>query len=83
LPFDPSEVVADLRLERYIADDENSRKKRGSLARQLYYLLRPLMPVDVRKHLQRLSLRGWDRIRFPHWLVDVTVERLYEWLSLG
>lgn len=80
LPFDPSEVVTDLRLERYTADGENGKKNGGSLVRRLYYLLRPFMPVDVRKHLQRLSLRGWDRIRFPHWPVDCTVERLYEWL---
>jgi peptidoglycan/xylan/chitin deacetylase (PgdA/CDA1 family) len=80
LPFDPAEVVANLRLEKYKADGENSRKSGGSLGRRLYYLLRPIMPLDVRKHLQRFSLRGWDRIRFPHWPVDRSVDRLHEWL---
>lgn len=80
LPFDPAEVVANLRLEKYKADSENSRENGGSLVRQLYYLLRPIMPVEVRKHLQRLSLRGWDRIRFPHWPVDRGVDSLHEWL---
>jgi len=80
LPFDPAEVIANLRLEKYRPGGESSRKNGGSLVRRLYYLLRPLMPVDVRKHVQRLSLRGWDRIPFPHWPVDRTVDRLYEWL---
>ena len=77
LPFDPAQVIANLRLERYKSDAENNG---GSLLRRLYYLLRPMMPVDVRKHLQRLSLRGWDRIPFPRWPVDRSVDRLYEWL---
>jgi hypothetical protein len=80
LPFDPSELVENLRLEKYTADGENGRKKVGSVVRWLYYLLRPAMPVCVRKHLQRLSLRGWDRIPFPHWPVDRSVDRLCEWL---
>ena len=80
LPFDPAEVVANLRLEKYKADGENSRRNDGSLARQLYYLLRPMMPVAVRKHMQRLYLRGWNRIPFPHWPVDRSVDRLHEWL---
>ena len=79
LPFDPAEVVANLRLEKYRANGGSSENA-GSLVRRLYYLLRPFMPVDVRKHLQRLSLRGWDRIPFPHWPVDRTVDRIYEWL---
>lgn len=80
LPFDPVEVVANLRLEKYRADGESNGNSVGSLVRRLYYLLRPIMPVDVRKHLQRLSLRGWDQIPFPQWPVDRTVDRLYEWL---
>jgi hypothetical protein len=80
LPFDPAEVIANLLQEKYKADVENSGKNGGSLVRRLYYLLRPIMPVDVRKHLQRLSLRGWDRIPFPRWPVDRSVDRLYEWL---
>ncbi len=80
LPFDPTEVVANLRLEKYNTDSRANGKARGSLVRRLYYLLRPAMPVGVRRHLQRLSLRGWDRIRFPQWPVDRSVDRLHEWL---
>jgi len=77
LTFDPAEVVANLRWEKY-RDDGQSSPNDGSLVRRLYYLLRPFMSVDVRKHLQRLSLRGWDQIPFPLWPVDRSVDRLYE-----
>lgn len=80
LPFDPAQVISNLRLEKYKVDAEENGNNLSSLVRRVYYLLRPLMPVDVRKHLQRLSLRGWDRIAFPSWPVDRSVERLYEWL---
>lgn len=80
LTFDPVEVVTNFRYEKYAANPENNGSNGESLVRQLYYLLRPLMPVGVRKHLQRLSLRGWKQIPFPHWPVDRTVDRLHEWL---
>ena len=80
LPFDPAEVVANLRLEKYRVDGESSGKNGGSPVRRLYYLLRPIMPVAVRKHLQRIYLRGWDQISFPQWPIDRSVDRLYEWL---
>src|SRR5262249_33628836 len=43
-------------------------------AQRLYYLLRPLLGIHVRKHLQRMRLAGWQTIPFPRWPVDVTVE---------
>jgi hypothetical protein len=80
LPFDPVEVVTNFRLERYMANGEGNGKDRDSPVRRLYYLLRPFMPVGVRKHLQRRYFRGWDRIPFPQWPVDRSVDRLHEWL---
>ena len=76
LPFDLSEVARNLRHERY-----RRRAGLGGLtseraARKIYYFLRPALSVTVRKQLQRISLRGWDRISFPHWPVDVSVDRL-------
>jgi len=43
-----------------------------------YYLVRPILPVAVRKHLQAIRLRNWKRLRFPHWPVDRTVDNLME-----
>jgi hypothetical protein len=77
LPFDPAEVIANLQMERYKGEFVTHHR---SVVRDIYYLFRPLMPVQVRKHLQRLSLHGWDQISFPQWPVDLTVERIYEWL---
>jgi hypothetical protein len=48
----------------------------GHASRRIYYALRPFLPVPVRKHLQRIRLSGWERIVFPHWPVDFTVDSL-------
>ena len=34
--------------------------------------------VPVRRHFQKMHLRGWERIRFPDWPVDTTVERIHQ-----
>jgi hypothetical protein len=81
LPFDLGEVVDNLRLERYesaVAAYRQESKEGGGSVRALYYLLRPMLPVPVRKHLQRMRLRGWDRIEHPRWPVDCSVETLME-----
>lgn len=77
LPFDLSEVLDNLRYERYPeARRASERLSTPSVPHAVYYFLRPALPVGVRKHLQRFAWRGWGRIPFPHWPVDVTVETL-------
>jgi hypothetical protein len=78
LPFDLAEVVTNLRRERYTGNGHAllTRMTSASVAESLYYLLRPMMPVGVRRHLQQIRLRGWEQIAFPHWPVDATVEQL-------
>jgi hypothetical protein len=78
LPFDLSAVATNLREERYAVgrDAILSRVTSASQTENLYYLLRPMLPVGVRKHLQQVRLRGWQRIPFPSWPVDTTVDRL-------
>ena len=75
LPFDPQEVATNLRRERYVRREKPSLSQRA--IRQVYYLLRPALPVQVRRHLQRHSLQGWATKPFPHWPVDTTVDRLF------
>ena len=84
LPFDPVQVVDNLRHERYVGNLASSRaaNKTSSLVRMLYYLARPLLPVAVRKHLQRRYLRDWSKIPFPNWPVDRTVENILEQLLI-
>jgi hypothetical protein len=77
LPFDPSSVIDNLRGERYM-DRFAKDLIRMRPVRSLYYFLRPLMAAVVRKYLQKSYVRGWESIRFPHWPVDCTIERLQQ-----
>jgi hypothetical protein len=67
-------------MERYLRRRNSGKIGDGALIRKIYYAVRPLLSVGVRKHLQRLALRDWNRIQFPRWPVDRTVDRLHEWL---
>jgi hypothetical protein len=77
LPFDPVEVTENLLHERYTAHFRQAGSLTNALVRKTYYLVRPLLGVSVRKHLQRVRLRNWKGIEFPEWPVDLTVDRLH------
>jgi hypothetical protein len=80
LPFSLSEVTTNLRRERYRQCEETFARKviASDIVHRLYYLARPLMPVAIRRHLQRVRLDGWDKIAFPRWPVDWSVDSLIE-----
>jgi hypothetical protein len=83
LPFDPTEVINNLRLEsyaKYHAQHSLDLWKRH--IRNIYYLLRPVLPSFIRTRLQRAYLEGWQNLAFPHWPVDTTVETLCEQLIM-
>lgn len=83
LPFDPRHVVDNLRGERYLtAAGRGKRYNAASLVRSLYYWVRPVLSVPVRRHIQRLYFRGWEDRPFPRWPADPTVETLFERLLL-
>lgn len=79
-PFDLDEVVDNLRFERYGAGLLSHLRPSlaRSVARRAYYLARPLLPMSVRKHLQRLALHRWDERPFPSWPIDQTIDRLFD-----
>ena len=77
LPFDPEEVFANLRMERYPIEG-NTASLKQTIVRLSYYTLRPLLPVSERKYAQRRALRGWDKPGFPGWPVERTVEGFME-----
>jgi hypothetical protein len=79
LPFDPVQVIDNLRCERYATNSHGSAFPNQVLS-TIYYAVRPAMTVSVRKHLQRLYLRGREKHPFPRWPVDFTVETLFEQL---
>jgi hypothetical protein len=78
LPFDAYEAVENLRRERYTAHFREEGNILNELVRKTYYLIRPLLGVPVRRHLQKMHLRGWENIGFPAWPVDTTVERIHK-----
>src|SRR6266478_2725695 len=80
LPFDPDQVVNNLRFERYWGKSRRRSFLSGGLANKLYYLARPVLGVSVRRHLQKLRLADWRSIPFPRWPVDRTVEQVHETL---
>src|SRR5450631_528682 len=75
LPFDLQEVVENLRMERYTEDRQYGSSRNGIVAR-MYYAVRPVLPVAFRRHLQRAYLSDWNKIAFPNWPVDHTVDSI-------
>jgi hypothetical protein len=83
LPFDPAEVVDNLRCERYGTPWLGVKTiPTKNLFRNLYSLVRPMLPRSVRTRLHKLYFRGWDKIPFPKWPVDHTVENILEQLLI-
>jgi hypothetical protein len=78
-PFDFVEVVENLRRERYQPRLTASRAfQESASARNFYYLVRGLLPVSVRRTVQRIYFRKWQHLTFPQWPVDFTVDDLHE-----
>lgn len=77
LPFDPKEVLQNLRMERYAGNSAGTQK---NLLYHAYYAMRPLMPVWFRRHLQKIRLQQSRNLPFPQWPVDFTVENIEDTL---
>lgn len=77
VPFNPTDVVDNLRLERY-ASHEDRHGGLVALAKAAYYRLRPFMPTRLRRAVQRFYFRDWEEMAFPAWPVDTSVENLCE-----
>lgn len=80
LPFDPTEVIRNFHCEEYIEDWRQSG--RTAILAQIYYFLRPLLAVGIRRYLQQIHLRGWQNVPFPRWPVDTSVDSLQQELLL-
>jgi len=80
LPFLPSQVADNLRSEKYVKDWRGTETM--SLLAGLYYLVRPLLSVRVRRLLQKLYLSDWQVLQFPRWPVDCSLDSLFQHLLL-
>jgi hypothetical protein len=80
LSFDFTEVVENLRLERYRQKKIQSMETfaESEPVRKLYYFIRKCLPFSVRRRLQRAYFRDWKELLFPAWPVDFTVDNLHE-----
>jgi peptidoglycan/xylan/chitin deacetylase (PgdA/CDA1 family) len=80
LPFDISEIVENLRKEHYLKQVGSVQNgfTQGPLLRHAYYFVRELLPVWLRRHLQRAYFKNWQSLPFPRWPVDFTVDSLHE-----
>jgi hypothetical protein len=80
LPFQPAEVVENLRHERYFADLVPGRERfvEHEAILKAYYSIRPLLPVFFRRGLQRAYFSDWRSRAFPQWPVDSTVDVLHQ-----
>ncbi|HEY0704504.1 MAG TPA: hypothetical protein VGD60_17155 [Candidatus Acidoferrales bacterium] len=79
LPFEPAKVVENLLRERYVKQRiaKSDRMVDLPIVRAAYYAVRELLPVSVRKHLQKFYLGDWSKLPFPSWPVDFTVDNLH------
>jgi hypothetical protein len=79
LPYDFTELIENLRLERYRA--ENLKGLEGFTSseaiRKLYYFSRDFLPFRIRRQLQKIYFQDWEQLTFPDWPVDTTVDRLH------
>ncbi len=79
LPFEPAEVIDNLRKEHYAGPSASGRNglTGNALVRKAYYGFRDLLPSPARRRFQRIYLRGWRKLPFPKWPVDSTVDTLH------
>jgi hypothetical protein len=79
LPFHPTEVINNLRFERYAGQYKLSSLSRWQQGlRNAYYYIRPLLDVNARRLVQRTHLNGWQSLSFPQWPLDTSVESICE-----
>jgi hypothetical protein len=80
MPFDFGDIIENLRNEHYVNHLSSGRKglTQHPWIRDSYYLVRSLLPISFRRHLQRAYFKDWQSLPFPHWPVDFTVDSLHE-----
>jgi hypothetical protein len=78
--FSPTQVIENLRRERYVETLVPGRERMVTQEWVLktYYSIRRLLPISIRRHLQRVYFSDWRSRRFPDWPVDFTVDTLHE-----
>ena len=74
LPFHPTEIINNLRWERYVEENKSSQK----LLKKIYYHVRPFMTASIRARVKQFLARKRRMTVFPKWPLDTTVENICE-----
>jgi len=80
LPFDPAEIIDNLRNEHYtkFGNSDGNTVVGSAPVKKAYYSIRKFLPVMIRRHFQKIYFSGWKDLPFPKWPVDFTVDILHE-----
>jgi len=78
VPFDPSQIVDNFRLERYVTEAQRPDSAGHTVLQTLYYSLRRFMPAALRRTLQRSYFKDFKSLPFPQWPVDDSVDRILQ-----
>lgn len=80
LPFDPVQVVENLRREKYEPSLMPGRERIVTYewVGKLYYLVRNILPDALRLGMQRAYFSDWKSRPFPAWPVDFTADTFHE-----
>jgi len=83
LPFDLGQIADNLRFELYANGTRQGASFFRSILKDSYYTLRPLLPSAFRKRLQKAHLSDWQKLTFPRWPVDCSVDQLFDHILLA
>jgi hypothetical protein len=78
LPFDPDELIANLRTERYQQLGSARRMSVTAIARRGYYRIRPVLPRRTQIALRRAFSRVQARTAFPAWPAEPALHDLVD-----
>src|SRR6266481_3110710 len=79
LPFEFSAVIENLRRERYVKQLYGDKAiAKNWLVWKAYYAVREILPVGIRRPLQKAYFKDWEQLPFPSWPVDFTADFLHE-----
>jgi hypothetical protein len=76
LPFDPDQLVANLRSERYRELTDGTGRAIRALSRRAYYAVRPAVPHRLQIAARRSFSRVQGRTRFPRWPIEPALHDL-------
>jgi hypothetical protein len=77
-PFDPDEVIANLRSERYLRLGPAAPLSLTASRRRAYYAIRPVLPRNIQIGLRRAFSHVQARTQFPRWPVESALHDLID-----